>query len=85
MAINLKIIKLKIFHRITKQKCESKCGSYPYYSKSSFNCFRIFFNLYNINDKSSPYVMRLPTLFFAQKQEKARFNRTFQGGAGDRT
>lgn len=24
-------------------------------------------NLYNINDKSSPYVMRLPTLFFAQK------------------
>ena len=26
MAINLKIIKLKIFHRITKQKCESKCG-----------------------------------------------------------
>lgn len=42
-------------------------------------------NLYNINDKSSPYVMRLPTSFFAQKQEKARFNRTFQGGAGDRT
>lgn len=42
-------------------------------------------DLYNINDKSSPYVIRLPTLFFAQKQEKARFNRTFQGGAGDRT
>ena len=28
-------------------------------------------DLYNINDKSSPYVIRLPTLFFAQKQEKA--------------
>lgn len=42
-------------------------------------------NLCNINDESSPYVMLLPTLFFAQKQEKARFNRTFQGGAGDRT
>ena len=27
-------------------------------------------NLYNINDKSSPYVMRLPTLFLLKNKKK---------------
>lgn len=42
-------------------------------------------DLYNINDKIITLCYASANLIFAQKQEKARFNRTFQGGAGDRT
>lgn len=42
-------------------------------------------DLYNINDKITTLCYASAKFIFAQKQEKARFNRTFQGGAGDRT
>ena len=38
-------------------------------------------NLYNINDKIITLCYASANFIFAQKQEKARFNRTFQGGA----
>ena len=42
-------------------------------------------DLYNINDKIITLCYASANLIFAQKQEKARLNRAFQGGAGDRT
>lgn len=42
-------------------------------------------DLYNTNYKIVILCYASANFIFAQKQEKARFNRTFQGGAGDRT